>query len=753
MLRRKTRKALSVMLSVCLIAMTCSVLALAADTYTVTFVTDGTCTVNAYSSSDYTTASVTENVTSMTSNSDQQVNFLIVPASGYEVDSVTVTSGTGYKNLKGPADTAVTNMYRVTKITSDLTVTITLKASSGEAVTQYTAAFSTDSHSSVTTFTTSDPSTAVSETNAAAALARDADSGEVTVTGDGQINFEIVVSSGYEVASVTVTPAANYNNLKDVSTDTYTNLYRITKVCGDLTVVITTKEQTDENTVITFSDSGAALTSGSLSGFTITGTNVSFYSAGTYYLTGSCSDGSITVASDAGAVNLVLDGLKLTCTTTSPLDANGPGTTIPTVLTVTLADGTVNTLTDTDRSAAAPKSVLNTPGDLVINGTGALVINSKNKNGIKADGTLLIDGAPTISVTTVGNGISSDGDMTVTGGSITVVSALDGISCTKDINISGGTFNITSGGGRSSSVSNYNGDDSCKGLKAGDSDTSGNSLTITGGTFTISALDDAIHSNGDAAVSAGSFTLASSDDAIHADDTLSLGAQGAADSSLTVTVTNCYEGLEGGCVYIYSGNISVNSSDDGINSASGTTSTAAGNGGFGGGTATAGCDIHIEGGNTFVSTSAGDGVDSNNSIYMDAGTLIVFGCSTDSNRGNNSAIDYETACVVDGGTLLAVGANTGMTQVPTSASTQACLIFTPSSFNTKGTITIKSSTGTVYTYESSVSKTANHVVFSSPELASSGSYTLTAGSVTATTTPGSGMGQGGQTPGGTFPGG
>ena len=115
-----------------------------ADTgFTVTFSTSGNCSINIYYTKDSATADET-NVTAAVSRNgdtgaadstgDGQVNFLIVPADGYAVSSVTATEGT-YKNIKGPSDTGVENLYRVTKITADTTVTITLTGGgeSGEA--------------------------------------------------------------------------------------------------------------------------------------------------------------------------------------------------------------------------------------------------------------------------------------------------------------------------------------------------------------------------------------------------------------------------------------------------------------------------------------------------------------------------------------------------------------------------------------------------------------------------------------------
>ena len=61
-----------------------------------------------------------------------QVNFLVVPDDGWEVDAVTAAGS--YKNLKGPDDTGTDNAYRVTKITAgDVVVTVTVKEASEDS--------------------------------------------------------------------------------------------------------------------------------------------------------------------------------------------------------------------------------------------------------------------------------------------------------------------------------------------------------------------------------------------------------------------------------------------------------------------------------------------------------------------------------------------------------------------------------------------------------------------------------------------
>ena len=87
---------------------------------------------------------------------------------------------------------------------------------------------------SVTVYETQDTSGAHEE-NAVIAHPRNGDTGLIDCSGEGQINFAVSLDAGYVLDSVTASPK-NYKNLKDQGE----NLYRITKVTGDLTITVTT---------------------------------------------------------------------------------------------------------------------------------------------------------------------------------------------------------------------------------------------------------------------------------------------------------------------------------------------------------------------------------------------------------------------------------------------------------------------------------------------------------------------------------
>lgn len=433
---------------------------------------------------------------------------------------------------------------------------------------------------------------------------------------------------------------------------------------------------TEQNaTLIEFSD-GSVTAAGAYSGYEIDGTAVSITEAGTYVLSGACADGSVTVKKEVTGVTLVLDGLDLTSTTTSPITINKSAE--ATLLAAAGSENTVADSADANDESAAIK--VKTGGTLTLGGTGSLTVDGNYKNGIKgaAQSSITVDEL-VLTIDAVDDGLSCDdaltilggtleinaggdavkaspdvddetepdtvskGDITISGGTLTLVSAADGVQADGDLNISGGTFDITANGGHETVLAEDA--DSCKGIK------SDGTLSVTGGTFTIDSADDALHA-ADVSVTGGSFTLSTSDDAVHADNALTIGAEGNDAAVPAIVITDSYEGLEGTTVTVYSGDLDITASDDGVNAANSDI-----------GERSDLFAIQISGGDLYICAGA-DGLDSNNDINMTGGTVEVYGADS----GMDTAIDYDGTFTLDGGTLFGAG-------MTPSAGTQAYVAF------------------------------------------------------------------------------
>ena len=79
---------------------------------------------------------------------------------------------------------------------------------------------------------------------------------------------------------------------------------------------------TASDVTFTFTDSGVTVSSDSAEGYQISGTDLTISAAGTYTVTGSCSDGTITVKKGTTGVTLILSDLTLRSTASAPLSCN-----------------------------------------------------------------------------------------------------------------------------------------------------------------------------------------------------------------------------------------------------------------------------------------------------------------------------------------------------------------------------------------------------------------------------------------------
>ena len=275
------------------------------------------------------------------------------------------------------------------------------------------------------------------------------------------------------------------------------------------------------------------------------------------------------------------------------------------------------------------------------------------------------------------------------------------------------------------------------------------SLTIRELALTIDApVNDAVNAEQLLTIESGTLNISAGDDALHSDLALNIGADGTAGP--TITITDCYEGIEGATLNIYSGDITINAADDCLNAANGDLS---------------GYDfsMNISGGTITAYTSGGDGFDSNGDLNISGGSVTVWSASS----ADNQPLDADGTIHITGGTVLAAGDSSGMGMSLTAE--QPCVTFSfggaggfggnNGSALAKGSaFTIGSGSTAVYSGEALCN--AGFVFFSSPDLTAGSSYDLAAGGSTIATaaaqtgsvqTGMGGMGgQPGQMPGGSF---
>lgn len=184
------------------------------------------------------------------------------------------------------------------------------------------------------------------------------------------------------------------------------------------------------------------------------GEDVSITNEGTYVISGTATNATITVnADDTAKVQLVLDGVSITNDDSAAIYVVSADKVF-----VTTTQGSTNTLSVTGTFAA--------DGTTNVDAT----IFSKDD--------LVLNGLGTLKITSTQNGVSCKDELKVTGGTYEIDSTADAFEANEAVLIADGAFTITSG--KDAIHAEYDEDD-----------TTGN-VYIAGGSLNITAADDGI---------------------------------------------------------------------------------------------------------------------------------------------------------------------------------------------------------------------------------------------------------------------
>ncbi len=420
----------------------------------------------------------------------------------------------------------------------------------------------------------------------------------------------------------------------------------------------------DPESVINIVLTGSSATADG-SGVKIVGNSITITKEGNYRLTGDLI-GSLTVNADTNSlIRLILDNASIE-------NYEGPGLLIErsgkTLInlkeetTNVLADGATYLGQETEVNAA-----LFSKSDMTIFGLGTLIVKGKYNDGITSKDGLIIKSG-TLSVESVddgirgkdylvimdgnltikagGNGLSADnsssiysGFIRIAGGNINITCSGDGISANASVVSTGGWLEVKSGGG---SLILPSPDKSSKGIKGI------LKVELAFNECKLNCSDDGIHSNGLVKITDGDYTISTADDAIHADNEIVV-------NNGNIEIPGSKEGLESKLITIDDGVLYITSTDDAINATAGTSTEQ---------------DDHslvtFNGGDVVINAITGDALDSNGSIQVNNGTIIILGPDTES----EAAIDYNGVFNINGGYLIAAGTGSNMTLPPGVNSTQ-----------------------------------------------------------------------------------
>ncbi len=352
---------------------------------------------------------------------------------------------------------------------------------------------------------------------------------------------------------------------------------------------------------------------------------------------------------------------------------------------ITIDGGSITVKSADDGIVASYEDADALVSDITINGGTINVTTSGEKAmGIKSDLGGLIVNSGNITVKTTGvaaKAFKTGGNVTINGGEMNLtttgsafydtsdldISSAAGVNCDGNMLVENGTITINSSGAGG------------KGISVDGTLTINNGtikVTTTGGQYKYNSSNDtaakAIKSDGNLTVNGGTIVIRTS----------GVEAEGL-ESKATLTITG--------------GDIDIEAYDDCINASN---------------------HIEIGGGKIYCYSQTNDGIDSNGTMTVTGGTIVSVGSSAPEEGFDCDQNTFK----ITGGILLGFG---GATSSPTaSVSTQYSLIY-----NTTGTsgeyIGIQSSAGTnILTVKVPRTYSQMTMLFSSPSLAASTSYTI-----------------------------
>ena len=365
---------------------------------------------------------------------------------------------------------------------------------------------------------------------------------------------------------------------------------------------------------------------------------------------------------------------------------------------------------------ASTKSSNSQPGNMGGNTTTTTQTQDEDSmKGLKA-GTIIKVTGGTYIIDSQDDAVHTNGNMYIDNGKYTINTGNDAFHADTQLVINGGTIDIQN---------SYEGIESLE-------------IIINGGDINVAASDDGINASGGSSDSTDTQQQGMSDNnrpgnMDNNDSNMNLGQPGVmidgnrSDNGTMGGNGNNMGQLQGAPDENQSGNGMMGGNSDSMGQLQGMPdNNKSGNmGGFGNSDSNA--TMTINGGNLFVNAS-GDGLDANGSIYINGGTVIICGPTSD----GDTAIDFDSACEIKGGTVMAFGSS-GMLETPTSAENGACIVTSFSSVSAGTQYTLTDSTGkTIFSYTPSKAY-ASAIVYSA-DISTGNTYTVNAGSISQSVT-------------------
>lgn len=491
-------------------------------------------------------------------------------------------------------------------------------------------------------------------------------------------------------------------------------------------------------TQITLADQTATVTG---QGASFSDQTLTITQAGTYVLTGSGKNIKLVVeAADTDQVHLVFQNLTL----------EGEGALLrinkAQEVVISLAEGSQNALTESQASDDEEvKATIHSQVPLTLNGTGNLTLTALTKNALEVEDDLKVLGG-TYTVKAANHGFKAEGALDIEAATLTIEAGKDGLHAEHDETTE--RANISLNPTQLSIAATEDGVDA------------GNELTIKGGTITVSQSEEGLEARVIRQLG-GDVTIKSSDDGVNA----SAGSSSkTTDTSTTSKTTDAYTASNTAATSTSASQATTDSATASTSASQATADPAATsqvdqankdknatppsppagqappqgvqppqNGQGPGGMPPGGQEesdpslqIILEGG-TLTIDAEGDGIDSNGTVSISGGSLVVNG----SVQGGNGPLDAAGDITITGGTVWALGTS-DMLQGFAQGSTQASI--TANIAGTAGqTLIILDANGKEVARQTA-SKDFQAVIMSSADLVDGQTYTIQVEGTTQTTT-------------------
>lgn len=238
--------------------------------------------------------------------------------------------------------------------------------------------------------------------------------------------------------------------------------------------------------------------------------------SGTYEITGTLSEGSLTVNVDKTVddqdVILIFSNVSITSAKEAPVNIVEAKNVY-----IVLEDGSTNTINQGNISTSDtefPSAAIHSKADLFITGSGSLKVTTAYNDGISSKDSLVIDSG-NIQVTAAQDGLVGKDDLTINGGNIQVSAGKDGLKATNTeaglgvIVINDGTINIAKAieGIEAYGITINGGSTNVKSSDDGLNVKTGGVFEMNAGNLYVEASGDSIDANGSIVVNGGKITV------------------------------------------------------------------------------------------------------------------------------------------------------------------------------------------------------------------------------------------------------